>query len=321
MLKPFLWMFAALISLPSAVYAEALKDEATANDWLGQMVQAVQKLPYQGRSIFVNGTQLTSFEVHHAQIDGETWERIRHLSGEPSEVLRRGDRVSCLHPEGSVDFNLTGLPGAVGGAFKRTNFALPDYYMLSKGGSERVAGRATRTLDVMPKDRMRYGYRLWLDQETAMLLKSVTVDHKGKALEVFEFIDIDMGSPVAKSAFEPGDGLEWLDKRAESDVKDPLDLSWNVSWLPKGFSMANSGLRRIGVGAVSSKVFSDGLAAFTVFLEPLAEAQVDEGTQLQGATVAVSRKGTTGDRQFLVTFVGEVPMETALQVMASVKLD
>lgn len=321
MLRPFLWMFAVLILLQNVVYAEALKVEATANEWLHQMVQAVQQLPYQGRSIFVNGTQLTSFEVHHAQIEGETWERIRHLSGEPSEVLRRGDRISCLHPEGSVDFSLTGLPGALGGGFKQTNFALPEYYMLAKGGSERVAGRATRTLDVMPKDRMRYGYRLWLDQETAMLLKSVTVDHKGKALEVFEFIDINMGEPLTKSAFEPGDGLVWLDQRAERGDKTPSDLSWNVSWLPKGFAMAKSGLRRIGAGAVSSKVFSDGLAAFTVFLEPLAEAQVDEGTQLQGATVAVSRKGTSGDQEFLVTFVGEVPMETALQVMASVKLD
>jgi sigma-E factor negative regulatory protein RseB len=95
-------------------------------------------------------------------------------------------------------------------------------------------------------------------------------------------------------------------------------LLWQPLWLPKGFQ-PTSVLNTASAHPASSRAYSDGLAALTVFAEPLALAGAIEGSRKKGATLAVSRQLEYDNQLYLITVVGEVPMETAVQVAASVR--
>ena len=57
----------------------------------------------------------------------------------------------------------------------------------------------------MPRDEDRFGYRLWLDEETRLLLKSELIDAEGNALEIFQFNSIVIGDEVDPAALQPSD--------------------------------------------------------------------------------------------------------------------
>jgi sigma-E factor negative regulatory protein RseB len=68
-------------------------------------------------------------------------------------------------------------------------------------------------------------------------------------------------------------------------------------------------------------MYDDGLARFSVFIEPVEGAAVtDIRTQL-GPTVAVSRRLNTPKGDAMVTVVGEIPMGTAERIALSMRSD
>jgi sigma-E factor negative regulatory protein RseB len=84
--------------------------------------------------------------------------------------------------------------------------------------------------------------------------------------------------------------------------------------VPSGFTLTDAatddGRRR---------TYTDGLAAFSVFLEPLrGDIQPGEGMARQGSTTSYTRGMTLNDRPVLVTVIGEVPVNTARMVADSV---
>jgi sigma-E factor negative regulatory protein RseB len=69
------------------------------------------------------------------------------------------------------------------------------------------------------------------------------------------------------------------------------------------------------------KSYTDGLASFSVFLEPLSAAiKPGEGVQRAGSTVAYTRGRVLQQRPMLVTVLGEIPTNTARMVADSVRL-
>ncbi|MBV1920724.1 MAG: MucB/RseB C-terminal domain-containing protein [Pseudomonadales bacterium] len=322
-------------------------EQKVAAQWLQKMVKAIKTESYQGRSIFHNGNRMMSLKVIHGMIDGEQWDRVVHLSGEPAEVLRKGDKISCLHPESTVELSaekseLEAAKIPLLNAFNDGKLAIPDRYQLRMGREGRVAGRVVQLINIIPVDRARYGYQLGLDKSTGLLLKTVMLNQKGKALEVFEFVDITVGEALSKEDFAPGKGVKWLetadaglskegmdsnDSNESNDVSDSVvsptvqKIGWAAKWLPQGFNLAENSIRNIDGVSVNTQVYSDGLAAFTIFMEKLDRVENIEGSKQRGATVALSRRLAKPNDHFLVTVVGEVPMGTAMQVAASVVKD
>ena len=79
-------------------------------------------------------------------------------------------------------------------------------------------------------------------------------------------------------------------------------------------------MRVIDGVTASTKVFTDGLAAFSVFLEKIDTRFQSEGSQTHGATTALSRRLPYEGGEYLVTVVGEIPIETAMQIAMAVQL-
>ena len=153
-------------------------ESVTAARWLQQMETSFRDLNYDGIFSFLAGSELATLRVVHMVIDGRQRERLVHLNGAPREILRDGEDVSCIVMPGDDLLKMaSSMPsGPFARGFVRRFDQLSDSYGLNLAGKGRVAGRPALRLSVMPKDDNRFGYRLWLDEATKLLLRSELVD-------------------------------------------------------------------------------------------------------------------------------------------------
>ncbi len=95
---------------------------------------------------------------------------------------------------------------------------------------------------------------------------------------------------------------------------------WEPAWLPPGFTLSNQQVQALpdSDALITSQIYSDGLASFTLFVEPLGQDRLVEDLRAQlGPTVAVSRRLMAADNPFLATVVGEIPPRTAERIADS----
>jgi sigma-E factor negative regulatory protein RseB len=189
-------------------------------------------------------------------------------------------------------------------------------------GKSRVAGRAAVIVSLVPRDQHRYGFELHLDKETGLPLKSLLLNEKGQLLERFQFTQLDTDVPQ-ESELQPGPDCKAIALDSDKASAAKVAQTWHSDWLPPGFELTSSNARKDPETKtqVNSLMYDDGLARFSVFLEPLNGATVtDTRTQL-GPTVAVSRRLTTPQGEMMVTVVGEIPIGTAERIALSMRTD
>jgi len=152
-----------------------------------------------------------------------------------------------------------------------------------------------------------------------LLLKSQVMGQNGQVLERFQFSDLDLLGEQPKDNTENFDGLaehHLLHSSQSNAEQDP----WLIDWVPPGFMLAaDTSITE----QLASKTYTDGLAVFSVMVEPSDRRganQDGEGRAQQGATVAYTRVINIGLKVFFVTVIGEVPVDTAKRVAASVGL-
>jgi sigma-E factor negative regulatory protein RseB len=293
------------------------------------MNEAFNTVSYDGVFSFFSGSELDSLRIVHMVIDGVQHERLIHQNGAPREIVRRGEEVVCILMPGddllSLEENLPSGPFAR--SFVRRYDAISSYYHLRFFGEDRVADRSAVRLAVMPNDQNRFGYRLWLDKETRLLLKSELVDAEGSPLEIFQFTSIVIGDEVDPEALKPAGPNETAkvsNFSLESQPSVPVTngIRWQVGWLPEGFTLSSTHTRRtMGEDKlVNTMMFSDGLAAFSVFIEDMPPAGAADMVSRNGATVAVTHLTEGPDAgPHLITLVGELPTATARQIAQSIR--
>lgn len=302
--------------LPTSVlfFVASLPVHATgAADWLARMHQAAQRLNYEGTFVYQRGSQLETMRIFHRAEKGGVKERLISLTGPAREVIRTDQEVRCYLPDQKSivvehrRYNRAGFVDIVPAQLAE----LDQNYVIEMGGVTRIAGRATQQLYIRPRDDFRYGHRLWADRKTGLLLKADLVDEDGKTIEQFFFTQIAIGGPIPDAAFlpqTPNQDMVWY-RDTEVPPGAPAQ-SWRATHLPKGFKLSSTVVRRLPKGnrVVEQLVYSDSLAAVSVFVEKLDDgtvARMDGPTQM-GALHALG-KTTDG---YHVTVVGEVPAKT-----------
>ncbi len=315
-----LWLFAA---------APALSTEMEPRLLLSEMNEAFNTVSYDGVFTYFSGSELASLRIVHMVIDGVQHERLLHQNGAPREIVRVGEEVVCILMPGddllTLEANLPAGPFAR--SFVRRYDAISDYYQLRYFGEDRVADRPAIRLALTPNDGNRFGYRLWLDRETRLLLKSELVDGEGSPLEIFQFSSIVIGEGVNEEALKPAGRNQTakvsnftLDTQASIPVAE--DVRWQAEWLPAGFTLSSTHTRRtMGEDKmVNTLMFSDGLAGFSVFIEDMPPAGAADMVSRNGATVAVTHltEGPEGGPH-LITLVGELPTATAERIAQSIR--
>ena len=319
----FLILCVVLSSALSSVVRAAQQDPG---HWLMEMSSAFTENNYDGVFNYYTGSDIATLRIVHMVIDGVMHERLTHMNGAAREIIRTGGNVDCILLPGDQLLDLEIPEGPFARAFVRRFDQLEGNYTVSVRGEDRVAGRRAFRLAVEPKDQDRFGYRLWLDQETKLLLKSELVDVGGERLEIFQFATIKFADQVQAQSLESDqvDGSVVSHLKLVSEATRPLPVGmmpWRAGWVPAGFTMAAADLRLTpgNLKAVATLMYSDGLAAFSIFVEDMPDAGAATMVSRNGATVAVTHL-TDGpaDKQSLVTLVGELPTETAQKISRSV---
>ncbi|MEM7000687.1 MAG: MucB/RseB C-terminal domain-containing protein [Pseudomonadota bacterium] len=318
-----------LVAAPG-VHAQAAK--ASAQALLERMTSAFLQEDYDGIFTYFNGDQLASLRVVHKVVDGQQRERLLHLDGAPREIVRKGEEVVCIvMPEDDIAVLEQSIPkGPFARAFVREFDRLTNVYRVQHMGEGRVANRKAVRLAVAPLDRHRYGYQLYLDAETSLLLRSDVVDSRGNSLETFQFNHIQIGN-VDDAALEPSDmsgsmvshlTLKGRDHLPAPAPKQQPRVRWQLGWQPAGFRMAMQDLRtKPSSELVDSLIYSDGLATFTIFVERMPRSGAASMTSSSGATVAITRGIKAEGQGFLATLVGEIPSKTGRKIIESLQAE
>ncbi|WP_422777300.1 MucB/RseB C-terminal domain-containing protein [Pseudomonas mediterranea] len=291
----------------------AYADEA--QDWLNRLGQAEQQQSFQGTFVYERNGSFSTHNIWHRVQDGKVRERLLQQDGSAQEVLRIDGHTQCV--SGSL---IPGLGNTEGTARALDPQKLKNWYDLAIIGKSRVAGRPAVIVALTPKDQHRYGFELHLDKETGLPLKSLLLNDKGQLLERFQFTRLNTAEPADSDLQASAECKAVVQDAGKAAV---AKATWHSDWLPPGFELTNSAVRKDPETnvQVSSLMYDDGLARFSVFLEPLNGANVtDTRTQL-GPTAAVSRRLTTPQGEMMVTVVGEIPIGTAERIALSMRSD
>lgn len=293
--------------------AELATDEVAG--WLARMAAAEQQYSFQGTFVYErNGSFSTHGIWHRLEAGGQVRERLLQLDGPAQEVLRLDGRPQCV-TGGALEPLAEATPVALRHLAAQQ---LAGHYDVQVVGESRVAGRSAVVLLLLPRDQHRYGLELHLDRLTALPLKSLLLSEQGQLLERFQFTQLDTLTPLSEQALRPGVGCVPIAQAAVA----PLAVNhWHSGWLPAGFNLlaareqnhSSSGV------AVAWLMFGDGLARFSVFIEPL-QGELVTGMRSQlGPTAVVSRRMPTSAGEVMVTVVGEIPPGTAERVALAMR--
>ncbi|MEO8023254.1 MucB/RseB C-terminal domain-containing protein [Polaromonas sp.] len=283
------------------------------NDWLMRMHEASRNRAYVGTFVVSSGGVMSSARIWHVCDGTQQLEKVETLTGAPRTVFRHNDKVVTFLPDQKVvRTEKQESLGLFPQLLKSTDSHIADFYTVRQEGSERVAGLESDIVALIPRDTMRFGYRVWAEQKKGMVIKLQTLDADGKVLEQAAFSELQLDAPVK------------LDKLAQMMTKvdgyrveksGPVKTTASAEgWVLKtpvpGFQSMGCHKRPLAGRARSDPmqwVFSDGLASVSIFVESFdAQRHLKESRMSLGATQSLTRRVDA----YWLTVMGEVPMTT-----------
>ncbi|MGB1110958.1 MAG: MucB/RseB C-terminal domain-containing protein [Gammaproteobacteria bacterium] len=305
-------VLAALVLATQSAHADSV------GEWLERLSSAYGSLNYAGTFVYRHQGGVETMSVVQSSRDGHVQQRLQSLNGVPREILRDGDSVACILPDSGKVVVGEGA-NKVSITERYTNLdvqALAEHYTMTLGDTIRVAGRNCRILRIEPMDALRYGYRLCLDEERAMLLKSLVIDERGHVVEEMLFTDVEFPERIDDRELVASVRMDSFEVEAhtrDANVQEQSGGHWMVSNLPSGFIP-----RAVSTaGGVEHQVLSDGLATISVFVEAL-PGDDDDGlgaAELGAIKTYTARIGS----DHLATVVGEVPSATVRMVAENIR--
>lgn len=322
-------LFSSLLAFTA--HADNVEQSSAQSDtqaWLKKIQSSAQKLSYSGTFVYQQGNHVRTSRITHMLSGKNELEKLEILDGKPREYIRNNEEIVCYVPESKsirVEKRVTKdvFPAILGA----NPTELAKHYNLKKGETGRVAGFDCQTIILEPKDTLRYGYKLWSEKSTGLLLKAQTLNEKNDVVEQIAFTQVRIG-PVEASRVKPSfqNTHGW---RVENAVMSEANLAeWSVKEMPAGFKKIREMKRLItdtpanGVSEaaaptqreVSQIVYSDGLAAISIFIEAGSQSRT-EGSMQQGAMNIVGKR----QGEHWLTVVGEVPAAAIKQVANSIE--
>jgi sigma-E factor negative regulatory protein RseB len=312
---------AARLTALSLLFVAGIALGAQPKEWLERMNHALTTRNYIGVFTHNHGGKVETLRIIHRVRGRDVSERLLSLDGPGREFIRQGDEVTCYIPDKRTVLVEHRAPaGPLLGALPPLVDGDSQVYEVRGGERERLLGRTTRVVQLHPRDEFRYGYRLWIDEQTAMPLKTQLCDQSGTVIEQIVFSNIDLPERIPDSMFKPqvdASTYRWL--RAERRLAmNSTPALWEAMKLPPGFRLTTRSAQALPGSnePVAHLVFTDGIASVSVFVEPRKpDSRPAEGPARVGSSSAFS---TVVDGH-QVTAVGEVPPNTVQFIATQVK--
>ena len=299
------FMTAIFISVPTLAQQDREADEL-----VKAMIEASKTLNYSGLVTYEKAGRLKTSKMLHLIRENNIFEQLIHLDGPAGQFSWRRIDENCGlgRAQGAEAGALSTLDSS---SFKR----LTASYSFEIRGQSRVAGREATSLLLKPKDNFRLPYFVAIDNQSNLMLMSVILNQVGKPLERFQFVEIQVGGDLDSMSIDDA-GVNVEDSCAIESAQQPLD-DWTVEWVPPEFFLTDAEKEPLTGQSIMS--FTDGLSAFTVFIESVQTSKkIPPFTFNQGATTAVSSKLKYKGDEFTVSVVGEIPTDSAKKIVQSV---
>lgn len=317
----------AFVSLAACATTQAagaatpgVNERVKLQEWLERMVAASQSRAFTGTFVVSSSGSLWSARIWHVCEAGEQIERVDSLSGPPRSVYRHKDQVVTFWPEmGLARSESRPFQAVFHSRLRQLDADLSAHYRLHVPGQvERVAGVSAQVYQLQPTDKLRFGYRLWVEPHSALVVRLQTLDSQGRVLEQSAFSELQLDDAPLKK-----EQLILLMNRLEGyrlDQVQPVKTSleaqgWSFQKTVPGFKLQHCQKRQVS-GAPSASlhcVFSDGLASVSLFLASApGKTDAADTRSAMGATHTLQ----TQAQRHAVTLMGEVPPAT-LKLFAS----
>jgi sigma-E factor negative regulatory protein RseB len=216
------------------------------------------------------------------------------LTGAPRTTIRHNSDVITFAPDQKVAWvEKRESLGLFPELLRTPANQIPEFYGVRERGVERVAGHLSEVVEIVPKDGLRFGYRIWSAKQTGLVLNAPV--------------------RMKKLAKLMSDTRGYEVHHAVMNKTTPEAEGWRMKDMVPGFLLMSCLTREpaqpsVQVPHAMQCVYSDGLASVSMFFEPDegAVAQTDAGIGVVGATHSLSRQLGS----FRITILGEVPLPT-----------
>jgi sigma-E factor negative regulatory protein RseB len=285
------------------------RGERTVGEWLERMHDASRQRNYIGTFVVSSGNgAMSSARIWHACDGKRQVERVDTLSGEKRSTFRRDDEVLTFLPESkTVRRERREALGLFPELLKPDVTAIREFYTAHRIGADRVAGFDADIVQLLPKDALRFGYRIWSEKKSGLVVKMQTLDRGGKVLEQAAFSELQLDAPVRMERIARMMAVPegWRVEQPDAVKTSAAAEGWALKAPVAGFRPMSC-YKRPAEG-VLQWIFSDGLASVSVFVEPYdRDRHVQEGVFASGATHTLTRRL----QDWWITAVGEVPPAT-----------
>ncbi|GFD70203.1 sigma-E factor regulatory protein RseB [Alteromonas sp. KUL156] len=290
----------------------------SASQWLAELQNIITNANFQVSFVqTVAGKETIPYLWRHGIMDdGSELEQLNLQNGPGRELIRVNDVVSVFEPDVQpYSLRSKHINGPIPSALLYHPEQLIEGYEFVAVGRARVAGRSAQQIRIVSRDNTRFGYQLWLDESSGMLLKLNMLDLQGGLLEQIQVTAFAISQSPA----------EYFSRINSASLPPPMALSnaparahnWDVTYLPTGMREIKQDTRRLALTGqvVEYKLFSDGLVDVSVYVQPADDAL--------GETLALRNEVSTfltlTDGSAQVTVVGEIPLQTANAIANSLR--
>jgi sigma-E factor negative regulatory protein RseB len=315
----------AMLGFGVAAAAQSVPETGSPREWLEKMNSALAQRNYDGTYLHLSEGHVETMRIVHRVVGGEVTERLMSLDGSGREFVRSGHDLTCYLPDkNTILVEPRQASGPFFGSLPQFSPGADQVYELNTLPGIRVLGRAAHGIAVTPKDQYRFGYRLWLDQQTGMPLKTQLCDSTGRVIEQIQFAHLEMPDSIPDSALTPSMPLAGMRviRHLAHDESAAKDAGFRAVDLPPGFHLLMAGARVLGGSGdpVMQLVYTDGLATVSVFVEPgVAASLLPQAPELARVGSGFAFSLVVQGHQ--VTAVGEVPEQTVKYIAQSVRLE
>lgn len=288
--------------------------------WLLRIHEAASQTNFQGTFVVSGPGAVSSARIAHFCEGANQFERSETLDGEIRHVYRKNDVVTTLWPATKTALiEQRDLLAQFPALLQVGDDHVADHYGVQSQGAERVAGREARVILVKPRDAYRYGYRLWADQASGLLLRADVLGERSEVLESSAFSDVAIGvKPQPDSVTQPMKRLDGY--RVIRPVLTATRLEaegWSMRQPAPGFREVSCVKRPMDGASESAKaavtvpalqtIFSDGLTYVSLFIEPF---DPQRHTRPVLASVGPTQTLMQQHGDWWITVVGDVPPAT-----------